>query len=595
MYRLWSPNARPMEVHIWPGGEVVGEARRISMVRDAEGFHIAFDPAGGAGDQYQYLVNGLLLPDPASKAQHGGVHGKSVVVDAGTYPWQDHAWARPDYRDLVIYELHLGTFTPQGTFRSAMEKLEHVRDLGATAVEIMPIGDFPGGRNWGYDGVLIYAPAEVYGSPDDFRALVDKAHGLGLAVILDCVYNHFGPDGNYLPTITPQFLNPKTITPWGPGFNFDGADSAEVRKFFVQNPVYWMENFHIDGFRLDATHAIADASDKHILSDITNEVRARKGYVIAEDERNEAVLLAPVEQGGLGFHGAWADDFHHSVRVSQTHERNGYYRFFKGTREEVAHILAHGWLRGDACDHLAPSAYVHCISNHDQVGNRLFGERLHAAIPGAAYRALSALLCLTPYTPMLFMGQEWACSTPFMFFTDHHAELGALVSAGRRREFASFPEFRHMDKAGHFPDPQGHDTFFKSKLHWAEIEETLHRQTLDLYKACLQIRKEHVALRPATRDGWKAGLVKGGPVTIRSTGMENERPVSWLLVTNLWEPWAGLLSHEPFCNLDAGFVWKLVLSSNESRFGGEVAEFNELEQTLSLKGQETLLFKSSEL
>jgi maltooligosyltrehalose trehalohydrolase len=388
------------------------------MQRGPQGYYTVCDHAGREGDRYRFVVNGSSLPDPGSHAQVNGVHSWSVVVDHSSYPWGDAAWRRPAFRDLVIYELHVGTFTSEGTFRAAIEKLPHIEALGVNAIEIMPIADFPGKRSWGYDGVLIYAPAEAYGSPDEFRALVDAAHQLGIAVILDVAYNHLGPDGNYLGCFSTAYFNADRQTPWGASLNFDGVHSGPVRNFFATNPIHWMEHYHIDGFRLDATHEIFDASPRHILQDIAEAVHARGGYVISEDCRNQARLVDGPNREGYGLDAVWADDFHHVARVGQTRENEAYYASFQGTIDELVETLENGWLyrgqrinaagkaKGTECRHLEPSKFLHCISNHDQVGNRAFGERLSESITPEAYRAFSMLLCLTPYTPMLFMGRS---------------------------------------------------------------------------------------------------------------------------------------------------------------------------------------------
>ncbi len=547
------------------------------MLPEPGGFHSVVDCSGRPGDRYKLrLDTGESFPDPASRAQFDSVHGPSLVVDPAAFAWSDQAWRRPPFRDIVIYEIHVGTFTAEGTFRAAIDKLPLLRELGVNAIELMPIADFPGSRNWGYDGVLIYAPARAYGSPDDLRALVDAAHAAGIAVILDVVYNHFGPDGNYVARFSRHFFTERHHTPWGAAFNFDGEMSRQVRAFFVQNPIYWMEQFHIDGFRFDATHAIRDDSKLHILAELTRVIHDRGGYAIAEDERNEAQLLRAVEEGGFGFDGVWADDFHHTIRVGQTGESSSYFRYFRGTTEELVETLQHGWLyrgdregfgderRGTECRNLPPSRFVICLSNHDQAGNRAFGERLNAAVSPAGYRALSMLVCLTPYTPMLFMGQEWAASTPFQFFTEHNAELGALITAGRRREFAGFPEFSDPKMLVKIPDPQDAETFRRSKLDWTERNESPHALVLALYAACLAERHALAALRPVGRDGWEVGMLGGGLGALRLDGEGGP----FLLVFDLAGGHRGELGAETISSLGAGETWTLHLSSNEARFGG---------------------------
>lgn len=578
-YAVWAPEVSRIVVDILPSGAAASGSRLIPMKKTEGGYHRAIDEAGRAGDAYGFLLEGRTLrPDPASRAQQNGVHGRSLVVDPKAYAWRDADWERPAFRDLTIYELHIGTFTPEGTFRGAIEKLPALAELGVTALEIMPVADFPGARNWGYDGVLIYAPAQAYGPPDDLRALVDAAHEHGLAVILDVVYNHFGPDGNYLASYSPHYFCQKHHTPWGDGFNFDTERCAPVRRFFIENPLYWMEEFHIDGFRFDATHEIHDDSPAHILAEMTAAIHARGGFAMAEDARNDRRV---VSLDGLGFDAVWADDFHHAARVHQTRERFSYFQDFAGTTAEVVQALQDGWIyqgqfsrvskkpRGTSCAGLPPECFVHCLSNHDQTGNRALGERLHHLISSSAYRALSMLLCLTPHTPMLFMGQEWAASAPFLFFTDHHDELGRAVTQGRLREFASFPEFQSLK----IPDPQDEQSFRASKLNWSERTEDEHEKILALYRACLALRREHAAFRPSSRDTWAASLTPSGAGCL-DWGR-------WRLLFNL----QGTRSFP----LEDG---KLILTSEEIRFGGSGrAAWNAAASRIEFEGPEALLFR----
>ena len=599
-YCVWSPAAERVEVEIVHGPG--GAERLVPMERDAQGYFIGLDPEGKAGDAYKYRVNGgTSFPDPASRAQADSVHGRSLVIDPRAYRWTDAEWRRPSFRDVVIYELHVGTFTSEGTFRAVIDRLPHLRTLGINAIEIMPVADFPGTRNWGYDGVLIYAPARAYGRPDDLRALVDAAHQHGLAVILDVVYNHFGPDGNYLSSLSPMFFNPEHHTPWGAAINFDGESSAPVRDFFVQNPIYWMEQFHIDGFRLDATHAIIDQSECHIFADITAAIHARGGYAIAEDSRNDAQLLNARDQFGYNFDAVWADDFHHVVRVGQTGQREAYFQDFKGTLDELIETLRYGWLyrgqysraaeehRGTECEHLPPSKFVHCISNHDQTGNRAFGERLSDSISSEAYRAISTLLCLTPYTPMLFMGQEWAASTPFLFFTDHNEQLGPVITEGRRREFAEFPEFTDRQALKRIPDPQSQETFLNSKLDWDEVPTGEHVQVLALYSECFRLRRGAPEFRPQSRDTWDVERLVFDVGALRF-GYEGTK---YLVLFDLAGGHSGRLRGESIARLPQGEHWELLLSSNAAHFGGSGAQlFDANAQHCDFREPATIVLRS---
>lgn len=571
-YRTWCKHDRADVMILDEQG---GTRRSIPLVVEGHGYFSTIDTVGTAGDLYQYRFGDSQgWPDPASRFQPFGVHGASMVVDPAGYEWNDRAWSAPAFSELIIYELHVGAFTASGTFRSTITRLEHLVALGVTAIELMPIGDFPGERNWGYDGVMPYAPARAYGEPNDLRALVDTAHALGLAVILDVVYNHLGPDGNYTAVYHRDYTEEQLHTPWGAALNYA---AAPVRAFFVENAPYWMREFHIDGFRLDATHEIVDRSSQHILAEIAAAIHSLGGFVIAEDERNDPQILTRPDRGGVGFDGAWADDFHHVVRVTLTQDREGYYANYAGTSSELTQTLTHGWLfrgqtqpstgkprEGDPSE-LQPQQFIYCISNHDQVGNRAFGERLGHVSSAAAYRAASALLCLVPETPMLFMGQEWSASTPFQFFTDHNAELGKLVTQGRRKEFRHFAAFRDPALLASIPDPQAASTFANSKLHWDELREPKHAQILLLYQEFLALRRTHAAFQNRSRDGYVANELDDGIAAIffGEFGRYN-LAVLIDLVGNHPMP---DLNDRRFTPAD-GRDWQLLLSSNEARFGG---------------------------
>ncbi|WP_237763928.1 malto-oligosyltrehalose trehalohydrolase [Terrimicrobium sacchariphilum] len=586
-YRVWAPKFSSVAVEVHRDGKT----RAIALSRAEGGYFIGEDPEGRPGDTYGYRLNegDQILPDPASRALSGGVHGRSLVIDPAAFNWTDQGWRSPALRDLVVYELHIGTFTQAGTFLAAKDRLPYLRTLGITAIELMPLADFPGTRNWGYDGVQIYAPASCYGTPDDLRSLVDAAHGEGIAVILDVVYNHLGPDGNYLSAFSPYYFHSRHHTPWGNGFNFDADHCAPVREYFRANPGYWMDEFHIDGFRFDAAHEIQDDTTPHILAEMTDEIHKRGGFAIAEDDRNEARMLTPTSQGGMGFDGVWADDFHHSIRVTLTGENHSYLGNFTGGATEAGAVLEEGWLyhgqkapvtgkpRGTPGGHLPPHQFVHCLSNHDQVGNRAFGDRISQVTSLSGYRAISMLLCLSPYTPMLFMGQEWAATSPFLFFTDHNEKLGKLVIEGRRKEFASFPEFADAETRERIPSPQDQETFLKSKLRWDEVEREPHALVLSLYRECLQLRRKEAAFRPCARDGYRTECEKD-TLRILWTGSDTE----WLLVTHLGEA----------CEISPGGTWQSVLSSEEIRFGGIRTAHSEVE-ALQFRGPESILLKRS--
>lgn len=586
-YRVWAPQVEMVEVNIYDPTDLPAEtilpgqlpepARRIALNEDGGGFFTGLDELGAAGDLYSYRLNGNdSFPDPASRFQPLGVHGPSMVVDARHFPWNDDDWMRPELRDLVIYEMHIGTFTREGTFLSAIERLPHIRDLGATAIEVMPIAAFPGERNWGYDGVYLYAPAECYGTPDDFRAFVDAAHSLGLAVILDVVYNHFGPDGNYLAAFIGDYLDEDCKTPWGGAIRYGSPDFRPLREFVAANPGYWMRDFHVDGFRLDATHAIIDESSPHLLQELTRSIHQLDGFAIAEDPRNESNLLLPEEETGMGFDGVWADDFHHSARVSNTGENESYLGDFTGSLSDVLETLRHGWLycgqysrvqgknRGSHAGHIPPVKFIHCISNHDQIGNHAFGERIGHLISPESYRACSVLLLLSPYSPLLFMGQEWNASTPFQFFTDHNDELGRLITAGRREEFKDFKAFNHPETLDRLPDPQTETTFRNSQLDWNETQLKEHAGMLALYRTCLALRSAETAFRPQDRETYGVQEIATGIGALRLSGSDTE----WLVLFDLVGGHGGQVLEGSISPAIDGGKWELVLSSNEERFGG---------------------------
>jgi maltooligosyltrehalose trehalohydrolase len=507
-FRVWAPSSNGVDVVVEHGGSPSVHA----LARSPDGTFSALVRGVRVGDRYRYrLDDDRLLPDPASRFQPDGVHGPSQVVDPRSFRWTDEQWTGLDLPDIVVYELHVGTFCPEGTFDGVTARLPELAALGVTAIELMPVADFPGSRNWGYDGVALFAPARCYGTPDDLRRLVDTAHNLGLAVFLDVVYNHLGPDGAYLPAFSPYCFTERHHTPWGAGLNFDGDHSQMVREFFIENACHWVHEYHFDGLRLDATHAIADDSPRHFLAELTTRVRAsataRRVLIVAEDHRNLNWMLKAEADGGWGVDAVWADSFHHQCRRLLAGDSEGYYRDFSGRSEDLATTISRGWFytgqfsihlgahRGTDPTGLAADRFVICLQNHDQIGNRALGERLHHHIDLAAYRAATVVLLMAPKTPLLFMGQEWAASTPFLYFTDHHAELGRLVTEGRRQEFRYFAAFSEPMARERIPDPQATSTFLSSRLAWDERQLEPHASTLRLYQALLALRRREPALR----------------------------------------------------------------------------------------------------
>ncbi len=467
------------------------------------------------GSRYRFQIDGgLLVPDPASRANPDDVHGASRVVDPLAFDWDDGNWRGRPWEEAVIYELHVGTFTPQGTFAGAQSKLDHLRELGVTAVELMPIAAFPGQRNWGYDGVLPFAPDASYGTPEDLKHLVQSAHSRGLMVFLDVVYNHFGPEGNYLHAYAPQFFTPRHHTPWGVAINFDGEDSRTVRDFFIHNALYWLEEYHIDGLRLDAVHAIADDSRPHILTELAQAVRARVGgsrhvHLVLENDANQTRYLGAQPGASDSCDAQWNDDIHHALHVLVTGERDGYYADYAAAPlAALGRCLAEGFAyqgepspyrngqpRGEASRGVRPSAFVSFLQNHDQVGNRAFGERIGRLAPPERIKAAIAILLLAPQPPLLFMGEEWAAREPFPFFCDFEPDLARKVTEGRRGEFARLDRFREEPARLLIPDPSASTTFDSARLDWDARNAPEHAEWLALYRKLLALRARDIAPR----------------------------------------------------------------------------------------------------
>jgi maltooligosyltrehalose trehalohydrolase len=487
-FRVWAPHSRRVEV-------VLGRERH-AMTRDEGGWWSA--PGATAGARYGFSLDGRdVRPDPRSNFQPDGVLGLSEIVDHAAHRWNDAGWRGAALAGSVIYELHVGTFTPEGTFDSAAEKLSHLVDLGVTAVEIMPVAEFGGDRGWGYDGAALYAPHHAYGGPAGLKRFVDACHAAGLAAVLDVVYNHLGPVGNFLAEFGPYFTD-RYHTPWGAAINYDGRGSDEVRRYIVDNALMWIRDYHFDGLRLDAVHAILDESPTHVLEQLAREVHDAHphAFLIAESDMNDPRLVWPPERGGYGMDGVWSDDWHHSLHALVTGERTGYYEDF-GRPEQLAKALRQAWVydgvysrhrgrtQGRSPAGVPSQRFVVAAQNHDQVGNRAVGDRLSRHLEAAA-----ALLLTSPFTPMIFQGQEWAASTPFQYFTDHEdPEHGKAVSEGRRKEFAGFGW-----KPEDVPDPQDPATFERSVLRWDERQAEPHADMLRWYTDLIALRRSTPAL-----------------------------------------------------------------------------------------------------
>lgn len=506
-FRLWAPAAKRVDLVL----DDASSANARQMTAAVGGwFELLVDDAQ-AGSRYRYLIdNELHVPDPASRFQPDDVHGASVVVDPKSFAWSNPDWTGRQWHETVLYELHVGTFTPEGTFEGVRKKLDYLASLGVTAVELMPVADFSGQRSWGYDGVLPFAPDSVYGTPDDLRRLVDEAHGRGLMMFLDVVYNHFGPDGNLLHRYAPQFFTRDADTPWGEAIDYS---RREVRDFAIENALHWLRDFRFDGLRLDAVHAIHDMSPRHILEELAETVRAelphRHIHLVLENEDNSAHYLRRDGEGRAAAYVAqWNDDIHHACHVLATGEDEAYYRdFIDRPLEQLRRCLAEGFAyqseqsgfrgaaRGEQSSHLPATAFVAFLQNHDQVGNRAFGERLGELADQRAVAALTEIILLAPSPPMLFMGEEWGAPEPFLFFCDFPDELAAAVRDGRRQEFAEFAAFRDRETLERIPDPNALDTLERSRLDWQRVDEEPHASLLKLHRELLGLRRREIVPR----------------------------------------------------------------------------------------------------
>jgi maltooligosyltrehalose trehalohydrolase len=562
-FRVWAPHARQVTLRLVSGGD-------LSMQRVADGTFSVRAPAQ-AGDRYFYLVDEHKpLPDPVSRLLPEGVHGPSAIVDPSAFAWSDQAWRGLELRDYIIYELHVGTFSPEGTFDGVVQRLEYLKSVGISVIELMPVAAFPGRRNWGYDGVSMYAVQESYGGPEGLKRLVNAAHRAGLAVMLDVVYNHLGNEGNYLRLFGPYFTHHHT-TPWGDAINYDDRGCEGVRRYVVENALYWIREYHLDGLRLDATQTIKDDSPLHILAEIQESVQrlarelGRRVCVIAETDENDRRDVLPRGQGGLGMNAVWSDDFHHALHAYVTGEREGYYQDF-GSKEQIVLALNEGFAfqgepfkfwrgrkRGTPAAGIPLPAHVLCTQNHDQVGNRAGGERLDALAPRGACKLAAALLLLAPETPLLFMGQEYGETSPFQFFTDYgDPALQQAVREGRRKEFEHFVAF-----GGEVPDPQDKQTFERSRLQWSVIsgqwpvgsgQENPQLEMLEWYRRLIALRRDVVI--PGERT-CRAELVEGAIVMNVPAGEAELRVIAEFPDSQRQSPPAG---------------WKMALSSDEDGY-----------------------------
>lgn len=513
--RVWAPEAIQVELEC--------DGSYLPMDRGADGWWSLDTERLVHGSDYAFRVDGNgPFPDPRSAWQPQGVHGPSRWLDHSRFAWNDAGWQAPPLAAAVIQEIHVGTFTPEGRFDGVIDRLDHLAELGITHLELMPVAEFPGARGWGYDGVDLYAPHHAYGGPDGLKRLVDACHRRGIAVLLDVVYNHLGPDGNYLAQFGPYFTD-HYHTPWGDAVNLDGPDSDSVRRFFIDNALMWLRDYHIDGLRIDAVHAVVDTSATHFLEQLAAEVQrlgralGRHLMVIAENDRNDPRVARAVEASGYGLDAQWNEDFHHALHALLTGESDGYYADF-GRLADLARVLTRGLaydgrysryrrrIHGRPASDLPGRRFIGCLQNHDQIGNRPNGERIsHLLFPGLL-KIGAALEMTSPFVPMLFQGEEWAAQTPFLYFTDHtDADLGRAVTEGRRREFAAFSR----DTDG-IPDPQSRETFERSRLNWGERKRVPHAEILRWYQSLIALRRSHPAFGDDRLDAVEASFDEAG-------------------------------------------------------------------------------------
>ena len=582
-FRLWAPNAQNVELVLEESADKNAK-RSFQPLKREEGGYFSGSANVGAGALYRFRVNNAehFHPDPASRYQPHGPHGSSCVVDPSQFKWRDSNWRGLKMRGQIVYEMHVGTFTKEGTWKAAAEQLEELARIGITVVEMMPIADFPGNFGWGYDGVDLFAPYHVYGTPDDLRAFVGRAHSLGLAVILDVVYNHFGPDGNYLRIFSDHYFAKRyEHNDWGETINFDGDDCGPVREFFITNGRYWIDEFHFDGFRFDATQEVKDSSDEYIIGAIGRAAREaakpRDIILIAENERQEAKLILPRAKGGDDLDAVWNDDFHHTAVVALTGKREAYYTDYFGSPQEFISAAKYGYLfqgqpyfwqeapRGSTAFGSRPEAFVSFIENHDQVSNTAFGERLRFQSSPGRYRAMTALLLLSPWTPLLFQGEEFGASTPFVFFTDvGDGPMREAIRKGRFAFLAQFPSFATKEVQERLPVPSDPTAFVGCKLDFSEREKN--KELYDLHVDLLKLRSEDARFREQIPQGVDGAVLGPSIFVLRFFGHDgsNDR----LLMVNFGELRELNPVPEPLLAAPLGFEWEVLWSSESARYGG---------------------------
>jgi maltooligosyltrehalose trehalohydrolase len=576
-FRVWAPQAKRVEVVVGPDNS----SRPEELAAEAQGYFAGFVPACEPGNLYRFRLDGReqMLPDPASRFQPEGPFGPSMIIDPSRFEWSDSHWNGARLENQVIYEMHIGTFTVEGTWQAASRQLAELRNLGVTVLEIMPVNDFCGNFGWGYDGVNFFAPTRLYGAPDDLRRFVDEAHCVGLAVILDVVYNHAGPTGNFLKDFSKDYFTDRYENEWGEAINFDGANSAPVREFFLSNARYWISEFHLDGLRLDATQALFDASQKHILGELVEIVRQaaapRSTIIIGENEPQDSKLMRPPGDKGYGLDGLWNDDFHHTATVALTGHNEAYYADYRGTPQEFISAVKHGYLyqgqyyrwqkkrRGTPSAGITPRSFVNYLQNHDQIANNGRGWRVHRLTDAALYRAVTAFFLLAPQTPMLFQGQEFAASTPFAYFADHHGDLAEKVKQGRREFLQQFSSLATEAMQAQLADPTDPRVFASCKLDFSERER--HHEAYALHRDLLRLRREDPAFISQTAGAVDGAVLADHAFVLRFFAPEGKDRL--LLINFGLDTLLSPLS-EPLLAPVPGTLWQVLWSSEDPRYGG---------------------------
>jgi maltooligosyltrehalose trehalohydrolase len=555
--------------------------REFVLEREEHGYHSALIAAAKGGMRYRLRLDELagLYADPVSRFQPDGCQGPSQIIDPGRFQWQDDEWNGVRIPGQILYELHVGTFTQEGTWQAAAKKLPHLLELGVSVVEVMPVAEFPGRFGWGYDGVFLFAPTRLYGTPDDFRHFVNAAHGIGLGVILDVVYNHFGPADNYLHLFAENFGSDRHTTDWGAAINFDGPDAGPIREFFISNAGYWIDEYHLDGLRLDAVQAIVDDSPDHILAALTRQARKSAGgrqvIITAENELQQSRMLHSPNVGGFGLDGGWNDDFHHAARVAMTGLNDAYYADYQGTPQEVISAIKWGYLfqgqwnarqkkfRGQPTWGIPAHNFIAFLQNHDQVANSLNGRRMQQNTSPGRYRAMTTLLLLAPATPLLFMGQEFASSKPFLFFADHEEELARLIRDGRVASLHQFRCLRSPEMKLFFADPGAVETFETCKLDWAEKEA--HAQEYALHRDLIRLRRSDPVFSAQDANHLHGTVLAAEAFALRFVGPHAD---DRLIIVNLGRDLFWTTSSYPLLAPPFGADWKLLLSTGDPKYGG---------------------------